>query len=146
MTGPGSIPPARPAAVHRVPSPSPYAPAIAFSAAVRAGSAVHVSGTTAVDADGVLVGGDDPEAQAAEALRKGLAALAAAGAGAADVVRTRTYLVDAADWEAVGRAHAAVFADGPPAATMVVVAALLDPRMRVEIELDAHVPAAPAGQ
>jgi enamine deaminase RidA (YjgF/YER057c/UK114 family) len=125
--------------VRRVPSPSRYAPSIGFSAAVRAGGWVHVAGTTAVDGAGEVVGGDDPHAQAQEALRKVLAALEACGAGPGHVVRTRTYLVAAADWEAVGRAHGAVFGAVRPASSMVVVAALLDPRMRVEIEADAYV-------
>ena len=124
--------------MRRVPSPSLYAPSIGFSAAVRAGDWVVVAGTTALGADGEMVGGDDPYAQAAEALRKVVAALRAGGARAEDVVQTRMYLTDAADWEAVGRAHGEVFGEARPAATMVVCA-LLDPRMKVEIEATAYV-------
>jgi enamine deaminase RidA (YjgF/YER057c/UK114 family) len=117
--------------MNRVPSPSPYAPTIGFSAAVRAGDWVHVAGTTALNADGAIA--DDPAEQAHEVLRKIEAALREAGAGLEDVVRTRIYLTDAADWESVGRVHGEVFADIRPAATMIVTG-LLDPRMRVEIE------------
>ena len=124
--------------MRRVPSPSLYAPSIGFSAAVRAGDWVVVAGTTALGADGEIVGGDDPYAQAAEALRKVVAALRAGGARAEDVVQTRIYLTDAADWEAVGRAHGEVFGETRPAATMVVCQ-LLDPRMKVEIEATAYV-------
>ena len=125
-------------ALERVPSASPYAPLIGFSAAVRAGDLVFVAGMSAVDGEGTVVGGDDPYAQAREALRKVTAALVAAGARPDQVVRTRMYLTDAGDWEAVGRAHRDVLGDAPPAATMVVTR-LLDPRMRVEIEAVAHV-------
>jgi enamine deaminase RidA (YjgF/YER057c/UK114 family) len=123
--------------LHRVPSPSPFAPTIGFSAAVRAGAWVHVAGTTALDGDGQIVGGDDPEAQAREVLRKIGGALERAGASLEDVVRTRIYLVDAGDWEAVGRAHGETFARIRPVASMLVTG-LLDPRMRVEIEAVAY--------
>jgi enamine deaminase RidA (YjgF/YER057c/UK114 family) len=109
-----------------IPSPSPYAPTIGFSAAVRAGDWVLVSGTTAADSDGEIVGGEDPVAQAHEVV-------------AQDVVRTRIYLVHPSDWEAVGRVHAEAFAGATPAATMLVIG-LLDPRMRVEIEALAYAP------
>jgi enamine deaminase RidA (YjgF/YER057c/UK114 family) len=129
------------AAMTRIPSPSPYAPIIGFSAAARAGEWVHVAGTTAVDGAREIVGGDDPAAQAREVLRKIGVALEAAGAGLQDVVRTRIYLTDAADWEAVGRVHGEAFADIRPAASMLVIG-LLDPRMRVEIEAVAYAPSA----
>jgi enamine deaminase RidA (YjgF/YER057c/UK114 family) len=122
-----------------VASGSPYEPAIGFSRAVRAGGRVLVSGTAPIWPDGSC--DPDPEAQAARCLEIILAALAEAGAGPEHVVRTRIYLVDADDWEAVGRAHGAVFARVRPAASMVVVAALLDPRWRVEIEAEAVLPA-----
>ena len=123
--------------VARVPSPSPYAPVIGFSAAVRAGDLVFVAGMTAVGQDGAIVG-EDAHAQAREALRKVGDALEAAGARLDQVVQTRMYLADAADWEAVGRAHGEVFGEARPAAAMLVTG-LLDPRMLVEIEAVAHV-------
>lgn len=131
--------------IARVPSPSPYAPTIGFSAAVRAGDWIHVAGTTAVDADGEIVGGDDPAAQTAEVLRKIAAALEHAGARLSDVIRTRIYLTSADDWEAVGRTHGEAFADIRPVATMLVIG-LLDPRMRVEIEAVAYAPLAPTSR
>lgn len=126
--------------VARVPSSSPYAALIGFSAAVRAGDLVFVAGMTAVDGEGTIVGGDDPYAQAREALRKAAEALVAAGARVDQVVQTRMYLADAADWEAVGRAHGELFGEDRPAAAMLVCG-LLDPRMRVEVEAVAHVAA-----
>ena len=125
-------------AVEHVASPSKYAPLIGFSSAVRAGDQVFVTGTTAVAGDGQVVGGDDAYLQAAEALRKIGVALAVLGAELSQVVQTRIYLVRAGDWEAVGRAHGEALADAMPAATMVVVAALLDPGMLVEIEAVAY--------
>lgn len=121
--------------IDRFDSESRYAPVIGFSKAVRAGNLVFVAGMTAIDANGEAVGGSDPYLQAGECLRKALAALAECGAYEADVVQTRMYLVDPAHWEEVGRAHGEVFADHRPAATMVVVKELLDPRMLVEIEV-----------
>ena len=123
----------------RIPSPSPYAPTIGFSAAVRAGDLVFVSGMTAADAAGEVVGGDDVAAQAREAVRKIADALERAGARPDQVVRTRMYLVDPGDWEAVGAVHAEAFGAAAPAATMLVTG-LLDPRMRVEIEAVAYAP------
>lgn len=120
-----------------VPSSSPYAPTIGFSAAVRAGDWVHVAGTTALNGEGEVVGGDDPAAQTREVLRKITDALEQAGASVDDVVRTRIYVTDPADADAVGRAHGDVFATVRPVATMVVTG-LLDPRMRVEIEAVAY--------
>ncbi len=122
-----------------VPSPSRYAPIIGFSAAVRAGDRVVVAGTTAMDARGEVVGGDDAGAQAREALRKVEVALQGAGASLAHVVLTRIHLTDMTRWEEVGRVHGEVFADVRPVATLVQVAGLLDPRMLVEIEAEAYV-------
>jgi enamine deaminase RidA (YjgF/YER057c/UK114 family) len=102
---------------------------------VRVGERVLVSGTAPVWPDGSC--DPDPGAQARRCAEIILSALAECGAGAADVVRTRMLLVDAADAEAVGRAHAEAFGTARPAATMVVVAGLLDPRWRVEIEAEA---------
>ncbi len=119
----------------RVVSGSPYEPAIGFARAIAVGDRVLVSGTGPVWPDG---GCDpDPGAQARRCLQIIAVALAEAGAGLADVVRTRMFLVDAADAAAVGAAHAEVFSHFPPAATMVVVAGLLDVRWRVEIEAEA---------
>ena len=122
----------------RIPSPSPYAATAGFSAAVRRGDLVVVAGTTALSADGELVGGDDPHAQAREALRKVGAALEAAGATLEDVVQTRVSIANRDDWEPVGRAHGEVFGAAPPAMAMLV-AGLVDERMLVEIEAIAHV-------
>jgi enamine deaminase RidA (YjgF/YER057c/UK114 family) len=116
-------------------SSSPFEGPIGFSRAIRVGDRVLVSGTGPVWPDGSC----DPDVyqQAMRAFKVGAAALSDLGASLRDVVRTRMYLLDAADWEAVGRAHSAYFEAVRPAATMVVVAGLLDPRWRVEIELEA---------
>jgi enamine deaminase RidA (YjgF/YER057c/UK114 family) len=119
----------------RVASPSPYEASIGFSRAVRVGDRVLVSGTAPIWPDG---GCDpDPQVQAHRCLEIILAALAEAGAQSSDVVRTRMFITDRADADAVGREHGAAFADARPAASMVVVAGLLDPRWRVEIEAEA---------
>lgn len=119
----------------RISSGSPYEPTIGFSRAVRVGDRVVVAGTAPVWPDGSC--DPDPYAQARRCLEIIVKALADAGAGPEHVVRTRLYLTDAADWEAVGRAHGEVFADIRPASTMVVVAALLDTRWKIEIEAEA---------
>jgi enamine deaminase RidA (YjgF/YER057c/UK114 family) len=119
----------------RVASGSLYEPLIGFSRALRVGDRVLVAGTAPIWPDGSC--DPDPGAQAARCLEIILAALAEAGAGPEQVVRTRMYLLDPADWEAVGRAHGEVFAGVRPVATMVVVAGLLDPRWRVEMEAEA---------
>jgi enamine deaminase RidA (YjgF/YER057c/UK114 family) len=116
-------------------SGSPFEPRVGFSRALRIGSRVLVAGTAPVWPDGTC--DPDPEAQARRCLEIVAAALAEAGATPADVVRTRMFITDAADAEAVGRAHAELFADVRPVATMVVVAGLLDPRWKVEIEAEA---------
>jgi enamine deaminase RidA (YjgF/YER057c/UK114 family) len=121
----------------RVTSGSPFEPVVGFSRALRVADRVLVAGTAPIWPDGSC--DPDPERQAARCLEIVLAALAEAGAGPEHVVRTRMFLVDPADWEAVGRAHGAVFGAVRPAATMVVVTALLDPRWRVEIEAEAVV-------
>lgn len=122
----------------RVSSGSPYEPKIGFSRAVRVGDRVLVSGTAPVWPDGSC--DPDPQVQARRSLEIIVAALREAGASPSDVVRTRTYLTDVADWEVVGLAHGEVFREVRPASTMVVVAALLDPRWKVEIEAEAVVP------
>jgi enamine deaminase RidA (YjgF/YER057c/UK114 family) len=109
--------------------------AVGYSRAVRVGDQVHVSGTCAVWPDGEV--DPDPGAQARRALEIVGGALGEVGASFADVVRTRIYLVDAADFAAVAAVHGEVFGDIRPACTGVVVAALLDPRWKVEIEADA---------
>lgn len=124
--------------VQRVPSTSMFASAIGFSAAVRAGDLVFIAGMTAVGPEGDLVGGADPHRQARECIRKIKASLADAGADLSSVVSTRIYLVDAAHWREVGRAHGEAFGATRPAATMVVVERLLDDRMLVEIEAIAY--------
>jgi enamine deaminase RidA (YjgF/YER057c/UK114 family) len=123
----------------RVSSGSPYEAKIGFARAVRVGERVIVSGTAPVWPDGTC--DPDPAVQVRRCLEIVLAALAEAGASAADVVRTRMYIVDTADAEAVGAAHGEAFGAIRPASTMVVVAALLDPRWKVEMEAEAVVDA-----
>ena len=119
----------------RVSSGSPFESTIGFSRAVRVGNHVFVSGTAPVWPDGSC--DPDPAAQTRRCLEIVLAALGEAGAGAGQVVRTRTFLVDLADAGIVGRVHGEVFGEIRPASTMVVVSALLDPRWKVEIEAEA---------
>lgn len=112
--------------------------AVGYSRAVRVGPHVWVAGTTAVDAEGRVIGEGDAYAQAAFILQKIERALREAGAGLRDVVRTRMYLVSLDDEKAVGRAHAEVFGEIRPAATMIQIAGLVDKRLRVEIEVEAY--------
>jgi enamine deaminase RidA (YjgF/YER057c/UK114 family) len=116
----------------RASSGSPFEPTIGFSRAIRAGDRVLVSGTGPVGADEA-----DPAGQMRRCIEIVAHALNELGAGLDDVVRTRMYLKDADDWEAVGRVHGEAFATARPAATMVVVAGLLDPRWTVELEAEA---------
>ena len=118
-------------------SGSPFEASIGFSRAVRVGSTVAVSGTAPVWPDGTV--DPDPAVQARRCWEICLAALTELGGSVADVVRTRQYVVSAADGDAIGEVHGEVFGEVRPASTMVVVAGLLDPRWKVEVELDAIV-------
>ena len=119
-------------------SGAPWEPVVGYSRAVRVGQQVFVSGTTAID-NGVVVGVGDPYLQARQAIATIAAALDKAGASLRDVVRTRIFVTDIAQWEAVGRAHGEAFAAIRPACTMVEVAKLIAPEIMVEIEADAIV-------